>query len=1178
MPLVTLSKILSKPSHASTFDSTSTSSSASKQPALKTMGISSAASLSTSSVGRSKGDRFSRAFTFSLVASIRRRPKSSLSSNILHSDRDLESTDFSSAYVGYEDDDYGEPDVEAEEIRRPSGLGRRVDDDFIQREMNVKENYSSKSNIIRPGTRDSSESEFESDSLDEIRYPTGLGSIRLQAVASTPSATNSTRPLSTYPDVYLQLRPARSSTRVPASPRLSPRLQNLSASLCTVLPLITLHLDTQALSALTLVNRTLGERARRLLWRTVRLNLRIQPDSAGPGSNRIVGNGPRTTGLLEMLSTRDVSQFVKELELTCELETQPRVGTVSQPQVRARAQPLQSQHLSESIPLPLAPQRARPPPLILLPNAVSSVRRGDDTLEFLSAPESRDMKLLTEPLPVLLDSPKSLIDLDPAGPPQPQLLATTTPAPAPAPAPIVTRSISPASTSTSRLGFRNLIRASSASLLRSSSTSTSTSNNTLLTRTSSVSQTTILTTNITPISNTTTLATNTHMSQTNSHTPKSSRLLQSSAARLSRRVSVSVSLLRSRSTDALNGVLGRRGGGSGKSGNRQDDKGVAKEELKWEYEPSPSPSPSSTTTTTATASSPFLRPSNPFPPTPPPIASLSLDPRISSSTDADSGITITSTTPSTTPTPTPTRLHMHTHRFSTWTPPSEWATSPSSASLAYMNPNPDQISTLSAGASLGRATPSPPPPSLSNARHMSHIPSPPPTSSLVIPPIKACSLSYNALDAFVGGSASFANTSFSPSTLSPGRPSSAMSGSMPSPSSSNPSQPHPHPPPQRIHTSPSLPLLRRQQGQAPPSSFPYSSSTSRFPSASGSAVSISPNIPSTNGTTTPYSATHAKSLSIPTLPPTPNTPYSAISLSAFPLPPPLRVVGGSVLKNVGSGLGLDFESVLKVGSAAAVGNGVGKPCSVEVNGAAEVRERERNQDLEHAGEDEDSLPLPREYMLEPGDAVRGGEDKSNSRPAPAPAVSLPTSVLESSPLLPTPVSLPSPPFQVVPVLQTATQVPNFTPTPGQRQGLGLCQGLTHSLKELINLEDVSVVYTTSSESLAVLGLASVSSEASDTQVANSGTDSSPTRTMPLPIPVPHQLITETTHLLRNTFRGVGTGSVKRIGMKVKVKSASGYEAVSLEDVSLADEKDGDRDVSEDGDADTTLGRGLNLGI
>lgn len=28
------------------------------------------------------------------------------------------------SYAGYEDEDYGEPDVEAEEIRPPSGLGR----------------------------------------------------------------------------------------------------------------------------------------------------------------------------------------------------------------------------------------------------------------------------------------------------------------------------------------------------------------------------------------------------------------------------------------------------------------------------------------------------------------------------------------------------------------------------------------------------------------------------------------------------------------------------------------------------------------------------------------------------------------------------------------------------------------------------------------------------------------------------------------------------------------------------------------------------------------------------------------------------------------------------------------------------------------------------------------------
>jgi hypothetical protein len=81
-------------------------------------------------------DRASKAFTFSLdpfsvVASFRTRPKiRGAIPTLIHPESGLGSRPVShqsqSVYSGYGDEDYGEPEVDAEEIRKPSGLGRRA--------------------------------------------------------------------------------------------------------------------------------------------------------------------------------------------------------------------------------------------------------------------------------------------------------------------------------------------------------------------------------------------------------------------------------------------------------------------------------------------------------------------------------------------------------------------------------------------------------------------------------------------------------------------------------------------------------------------------------------------------------------------------------------------------------------------------------------------------------------------------------------------------------------------------------------------------------------------------------------------------------------------------------------------------------------------------------------------
>lgn len=148
MPLVTLSKILSSKSiarNAQIYPSNSSDCSAQHTGSL-TLKTSPRAASSPNGSNKSSaipkqgrastgGDRDGtpKAFTFSLdsfnvVASFRTRPKTR--SIYPHSEGDLTSRPDShqsqSAYSGYEDEEYGEPEVDAEEIRRPSGLGRRA--------------------------------------------------------------------------------------------------------------------------------------------------------------------------------------------------------------------------------------------------------------------------------------------------------------------------------------------------------------------------------------------------------------------------------------------------------------------------------------------------------------------------------------------------------------------------------------------------------------------------------------------------------------------------------------------------------------------------------------------------------------------------------------------------------------------------------------------------------------------------------------------------------------------------------------------------------------------------------------------------------------------------------------------------------------------------------------------
>lgn len=134
MPLISFSKPRSKKSPTA-ISSLSSNQTIPAGPSTTTSSFhvnpSSTASLSISpkgsrSLGRTK-DRFSKAFTFSLesfnvAGSIRGRSKPIQDINNNFSSHSISHSH--TTYTGYEDEEYGEPDVEAEEIRPPSGLGR----------------------------------------------------------------------------------------------------------------------------------------------------------------------------------------------------------------------------------------------------------------------------------------------------------------------------------------------------------------------------------------------------------------------------------------------------------------------------------------------------------------------------------------------------------------------------------------------------------------------------------------------------------------------------------------------------------------------------------------------------------------------------------------------------------------------------------------------------------------------------------------------------------------------------------------------------------------------------------------------------------------------------------------------------------------------------------------------
>ncbi|GJJ13158.1 hypothetical protein Clacol_007409 [Clathrus columnatus] len=323
--------------------------------------------LGSQSLRRNK-DRFSKAFTFSLesfnvVGSIRGRSKPI--PNLINNISSQSIPQSHTTYAGYEDDEYGEPEVEAEEIRPPSGLGRTAS--ILEFNSNVIEKSNRTSTSVLPKkSRISESSDDDSDSLVEIRYPTGLGNIRLTI---TPvSVIKPKEPArSTYPDFYLQYSRTNSSLRScknsmketiypsfphslpPPIPVLLPR--DYSSNLCKILPILNSYLETTTLSTLTLVNRSVGLEARKLLWRHVRVPLRLVLSKSG---KKALLDGERAAAFLDFLARKDVSHFINSLELICRMESE----------ASCIESPPNQNNTSPSHPHP----RSRPPPLSLLLN------------------------------------------------------------------------------------------------------------------------------------------------------------------------------------------------------------------------------------------------------------------------------------------------------------------------------------------------------------------------------------------------------------------------------------------------------------------------------------------------------------------------------------------------------------------------------------------------------------------------------------------------------------------------------------------------------------------------------------------------------------------------------------------------------------------------------------------
>ncbi|KAF8516503.1 hypothetical protein JB92DRAFT_3114157 [Gautieria morchelliformis] len=401
MPLVTFSKILASKAFARYSQSYSSDTSGAqhlgnssliKGPKSPPRAVSSSGSRSSTpgkspkqskeNTGRNRV-RGSKIFTsldpFNVVASFRTRskikgeqslPESSLSSlPVSHQSLSL--------YSGYEDEEYGEPEVDAEEIRRPSGLGRRASLDIRHAldHGSIKEFQPVRTAAEGVESRSDVSDTSDIESLVEIRYPSGLGNIK-----QTIRQTEVERSLSTYPHFepsvldYDAHHDAHTDEDVPTPTQsLAPTalLRSPSVYLSTLLPMFEPYLSTPSLTSLTLVNRAVGNQARDLLWRNIKLSVTIH---SAPNKKMSI-DGLTSNKLLDFISTGDVAHLVKSLELTCRLE-----NTTTR---------LTSNFSS----------RPRPPPLILGPRTATSLRSGNTLIARPASTQPRTsvMSLKTTP-------------------------------------------------------------------------------------------------------------------------------------------------------------------------------------------------------------------------------------------------------------------------------------------------------------------------------------------------------------------------------------------------------------------------------------------------------------------------------------------------------------------------------------------------------------------------------------------------------------------------------------------------------------------------------------------------------------------------------------------------------------------------------------------------------------
>ncbi|KAF8577515.1 hypothetical protein K439DRAFT_1639670 [Ramaria rubella] len=362
MPLVAFSKILSSKSPRDLqFDQVSTSS-AHPSPSFHSRSGSTTPTSSKKSPDFNQGsssspskrkDRFSRAFTFNLdpfnvIASLRGRSK--LRSVYAEPPANTNSTSVcaqsQTVFSGYEDAEYGEPEADAEEIRRPSGLGRRASvADYSEKgeyevtavgQMDPTQCHAQED--ARSVSQRSVVSWNDSASSVEIRYPSGLGNIKLSINTGKDG-----RPLSTYPyfdvsglssDIFDDDLQKSNTLQQP-----NPFHRGSSSYLSAILPILESYIPRQTLLSLTLADRAVGTEARKILWRSVRMCVTIHA-----AQRRMSVDGTSNLQLLEILSAREVARLVNSLELTCRLVYPSHRST------------------------PQSYPRLRPPPLTLVPN------------------------------------------------------------------------------------------------------------------------------------------------------------------------------------------------------------------------------------------------------------------------------------------------------------------------------------------------------------------------------------------------------------------------------------------------------------------------------------------------------------------------------------------------------------------------------------------------------------------------------------------------------------------------------------------------------------------------------------------------------------------------------------------------------------------------------------------